>query len=230
MRSLFDTDGFLMRALTKIADMVWLNILFLICSIPIFTIGASTTALYYVTFKTIKDEEGYISRDFFHSFKQNFKQSTIVWLVLLVLYAILGLDLTILLRMDSSMADAGIVLVMIPGLLILFVGIYVFPLLSRFENTTKATVKNALLLSIANIPRTLLALVVTIAIPAVCLSDLKLLPLVPICAFSVVAQLNGSLLYGVFEKLMPKKEAEEEADSELENELKKEEETAQEEI
>lgn len=226
MRSLFDTDGFLMRALTKIADMVWLNILFLICSIPIFTIGASTTALYYVTFKTIKDEEGYISRDFFHSFKQNFKQSTIVWLVLLVLYAILGLDLTILLRMDSSMADAGIVLVMIPGLLILFVGIYVFPLLSRFENTTKATVKNALLLSIANIPRTLLALVVTIAIPAVCLSDLKLLPLVPICAFSVVAQLNGSLLYGVFEKLMPKKEAKEET----ENEPETEEETVQEEI
>ena len=135
MRSLFDADGFLMKVLSKIADTVWLNILFLICSIPIFTIGASTTALYYVTFKTIKDEEGYITKDFFRSFKSNFKQSTIVWLVLFVLYVVLGVELTILLRMNTSMANVGIVLAMIPGLLILFVGLYVFPLLSRFENS-----------------------------------------------------------------------------------------------
>ena len=204
MKSLFDTDGFLMRVLSKIADTVWLNILFLICSIPIFTIGASITALYYVTFKTIKDEEGYITKDFFRSFKENFRQSTVIWLVLLVLYAILGLELTILLNMNNSMADVGVVIAMIPGLLILFVGLYVFPLLSRFENTTKVTVRNALLLSIANIPKTLLALILTIAIPVVCLSDMKLFPLVPICAFAVVAQLNSSLFYGIFEKLMPK--------------------------
>lgn len=209
MRSLFDADGFLMKVLSKIADTVWLNILFLICSIPIFTIGASTTALYYVTFKTIKDEEGYITKDFFRSFKSNFKQSTIVWLVLFVLYVVLGVELTILLRMNTSMANVGIVLAMIPGLLILFVGLYVFPLLSRFENTTKATMKNAMFLGISNIPKTLLALVITIAIPVVCLSDMKLFPLIPICAFSVVAQLNSSLFYGIFEKLMPKNAVEE---------------------
>lgn len=208
MRNLFDADGFLMRALTKIADTAWLNVLFLVCSIPVFTIGASTTALYYVTFKMIKGEEGYIARDFFRSFKENFKQSTIMWLIFLVLYVVLGLDLLVLLRMNSAFAHAGIVLVMIPGFLVLFTGLYAFPLLSRFENPTKTTIKNALLLSIANIPKTLLMLLVTIAIPVVCLSDLKLLPLVPICAFSVVAQLNGALLYSVFEKLMPKEKAE----------------------
>lgn len=206
MKNLFDVDGTLMAVLTKIADVVWLNILFVVCSLPVFTIGASTTALYYVTFKTIGGEEGYIAKDFFRSFKQNFKQSTIVWLVLLVLYVILGVDLVVLFRMDSPMADAGIVLVMIPGFLILFVSLYVFPLLSRFENTTKATIKNALLLSIANIPKTLLMLALSIAIPVVCLYNMKLLPLVLICAFSVVAQLNGALLYHVLEKLMPKKE------------------------
>lgn len=216
MRSLFDTDGFLMRVLSKIADTVWLNILFLICSIPIFTIGASTTALYYVTFKTIKDEEGYITKDFFRSFKENFKQSTIVWIVLLILYMILGAELLTLLRMNTDMANVGIVIAMIPGLLILFIGLYVFPLLSRFENTTKVTVKNALLLSIANIPKTLLALIITITIPVVCFSDMKLFPLIPICVFSVVAQLNSSLFYGIFEKLMPKntEECSEEYDGE----------------
>ena len=216
MRSLFDTDGFLMRVLSKIADTVWLNILFLICSIPIFTIGASTTALYYVTFKTIKDEEGYITKDFFRSFKENFKQSTIVWIVLLILYMILGVELLTLLRMNTDMANVGIVIAMIPGLLILFIGLYVFPLLSRFENTTKVTVKNALLLSIANIPKTLLALIITITIPVVCFSDMKLFPLIPICVFSVVAQLNSSLFYGILEKLMPKntEECSEEYDGE----------------
>ena len=216
MRSLFDTDGFLMRVLSKIADTVWLNILFLICSIPIFTIGASTTALYYVTFKTIKDEEGYITKDFFRSFKENFKQSTIVWIVLLILYMILGAELLTLLRMNTDMANVGIVIAMIPGLLILFIGLYVFPLLSRFENTTKVTVKNALLLSIANIPKTLLALIITITIPVVCFSDMKLFPLIPICVFSVVAQLNSSLFYGILEKLMPKntEECSEEYDGE----------------
>lgn len=204
MKNLFDADGTLMSVLGKIADLVLLNVLFLICSIPVFTIGASTTALYYVTFKTLKNEEGYIAKEFFRSFKENFKQSTIVWMLFLVLYVILGLDLFVLFRMDSSFATTGIALVMIPGFLVLFAGLYVFPLLSRFENTIKATIKNALLLSIANIPKTILMLVVSITIPAVCLSSLKLLPLFVICAFSVVAQINGALLYSVFEKLMPK--------------------------
>lgn len=210
MKNLFDADGTLMAILTKIADTVWLNILFLVCSLPIFTIGASLTALYYVTFKTIKSEEGYISKDFFRSFKENFKQSTIIWFILLILYVILGMDLAFLFRMNSSLADIGIVLVMIPGLLVMFVGIYVFPLLSRFENTTKVTIKNALLLSIANIPKSILMLVITISIPTVCLYNLKLLPLVIICAFSVVAHLNSALIYNVLEKLMPKEDKQEE--------------------
>ena len=70
-----------------------LNILFLVCSLPIFTIGASFTAMYYVTLKLAENEEGYIARGFLKSFKQNFKQATIIWLILLFFGIVLVLDL-----------------------------------------------------------------------------------------------------------------------------------------
>ena len=79
------TDNVIVRALNKICDMCCLNVLWLVCCIPVFTIGASTTALYTVMLKMVKNEEGYIFRGFFKAFKENFKQSTIMWLILLVL-------------------------------------------------------------------------------------------------------------------------------------------------
>ena len=76
------TDNVIVRALNKICDMVCLNVLWLICCIPIITIGASTTALYTIMLKMVKNEEGYIFRGFFKAFKSNFKQSTIIWIIL----------------------------------------------------------------------------------------------------------------------------------------------------
>ena len=80
MSNFFNMDNGLFRALGKLADLMLLNILFLVCSLPIFTIGASFTAMYYVTLKLAENEEGYIARGFLKSFKQNFKQATIIWL------------------------------------------------------------------------------------------------------------------------------------------------------
>ena len=86
------TDNIIVRALSKICDMVCLNILWLICSIPIITIGASTAALYTVMLKMVKNEEGYIFRGFFKAFKSNFKQSTIMWIVILLLGIVCWID------------------------------------------------------------------------------------------------------------------------------------------
>ncbi|MBR1692078.1 MAG: DUF624 domain-containing protein [Lachnospiraceae bacterium] len=203
MGSLFDTEGTLMSVLVKIADVAWLNILFLLCSIPIVTIGASTTALYYVTTKMIDGEEGYLAKSFFKSFKQNFKQSTIIWLLLLLLYVILGVDVLYLLRSGSVYTAVGIFVVMIPGFFVLFTGLYVFPVLARFENNVKNTIKNALLLSLANAPRTILMLVISVGLPALCLYNLYFLPLLFICAFSLPAYLNAALLYKIFKRITP---------------------------
>lgn len=86
------TDNVIVRALSKICDMVCLNVLWLVCSIPIITIGASTAALYTVMLKMVKNEEGYIFRGFFKAFKSNFRQSTIMWLILLLLGIICWID------------------------------------------------------------------------------------------------------------------------------------------
>ena len=91
MGGLFDLDSPVMRFLSKMADLIILNLLAFVCCLPIFTIGASMTALHYVLLKIVRNEEGYVVRGFFKAFKSNFKQATVIWLILLaVLFVLLG--------------------------------------------------------------------------------------------------------------------------------------------
>ena len=85
----FNYDNPVWRFIGKFGDLIILNILWLVCSIPVITIGASTTAVYYVTLKLARDDDGYTIRSFFKSFKENFKQSTVIWLILLAVGVIL---------------------------------------------------------------------------------------------------------------------------------------------
>ena len=84
-QGLFNYDNPVWRYIGKFGDLILLNVLWIVCSIPIFTIGASTTAVYYVTLKLVRDEDGYTFRSYFRSFKENFKQATAIWLLLLIL-------------------------------------------------------------------------------------------------------------------------------------------------
>ena len=92
MGNLFEYNSPVSKALTNICYSAYLNILWFIFSIPIFTIGASTTALYSVTLKIVRNEEGNLTKDFIKSFKQNFKQSTSVWIILTLLGTLLLID------------------------------------------------------------------------------------------------------------------------------------------
>lgn len=169
MKNLFDIDSPLMTGLSRIADLFILNVLYLICCIPIFTIGASTTALYYVTLKMVRSEDCYTIKSFFKSFKENFKQATIIWLIVLAFGTIGIVDFRIILGNADMMAGSSATisrLVMIALLvatgIVLFLTVYVFPVLSRFENTIKNTMKNALLMSIRHLPFTLLIIVINV--------------------------------------------------------------------
>ena len=122
------TDNCVMRALGKIGDKICLNVMWLICCIPIITIGASTTALYTVMLRMVKNEEGYIFRGFLKAFKSNFKQSTLIWLILLLL----GIVWTVDFRVSGFMPGmAGIILsalFLALGFILLSVMSYIFPL------------------------------------------------------------------------------------------------------
>ena len=82
MDRLFNMDNKFFTVMGRVADLIMLNVVFLICCLPIVTIGASLTALHYVTLKMARNEESYIIRSFFKSFKQNFKQSTLIWILM----------------------------------------------------------------------------------------------------------------------------------------------------
>ena len=88
---IFNVDNPVFRAINTIGKIFLLDMLWLICSIPIFTMGASTTALIYACMK-IKDDEGYVTSNFFKSFKENFKQSTAIFLIYLVVGIVLAAD------------------------------------------------------------------------------------------------------------------------------------------
>lgn len=145
----------IIRGIGRIADFAILNLLWLICSLPIITIGASTTALYTVMLKLVKNEEGYIAKGFLIAFKNNFRQSTILWLFFMLLGIILLIDLASLKLMPGNIAGIMLILFLIMGCLLIGMAVYAFALQARFENTIKNTLKNALILVFARLPYTL---------------------------------------------------------------------------
>lgn len=197
------TDNVVMRALGRLCDFILLNILWVVCSIPLFTIGASTTALYTVMLKIVRNEEGYIVKGFINAFKENFKKSTIIWLILAAVGIVIGIDSRVAAAMSSTMRIVFQSVFIIFGLVWLCVVIYVFPLTARYENTVRNTFKNALLLSVAKLPYTLLMLVITAG--PVLLTFLNTMTLMVglglwiIAGVSLVAWLNSFLLRKVFE-------------------------------
>lgn len=148
MRNILSPDGPLMSFLTKIAYSAYLNILWFICCLPIVTAGASTTALFYVTLKIAKNEEGNITKEFFHSFKVNFKQGTKIWLILLAVGFVLAIDGYVFyhMRFENAFWAIGTAIFLIALAAYAIILMYIFPLLSRFDNTTKEMFKNSIML------------------------------------------------------------------------------------
>jgi uncharacterized membrane protein YesL len=148
MRNLLNYDGPVLRFLNKIVYSAWLNILWFICCLPIFTIGASTTALCYCCQKIAREEEGYITKSFFHSFKNDFKKSTILGLLMTVLGIVLSVDAYALFHLWSSNAfwtllSAILILAWIAYIIVL---LWIFQLNARFENTIVNMFKNSIML------------------------------------------------------------------------------------
>lgn len=197
------TDNVVMRALGRLCDFMLLNILWVVCSIPLVTIGASTTALYTVMLKVVKNEEGYIVKGFLGAFKENFKKSTLIWLILAVLGIIIGIDSRVAAGMSSTMRTVFQSIFIIFSIVWLCVVVYVFPLTARYENSIRNTFKNALILSVAKLPYTLLMLVITagpVILTFLNTSTLMIgIALWIVIGVSLVTWLNSYLLRKVFE-------------------------------
>lgn len=206
MGRFLDMDSPVMRILNRLADLLILNFLMIICCIPVITVGAAFTAMHYVLLKMVRDEEGYLIRGFFKSFAANFKQATVLWLIMLLIIGVYIGDGLIFQYSSIQFPKPLMIAVVAIAILLLMTAVYVFPLQARFENTVKNTLKNAMILAFANLPKTIL-MVVLYALPLV-IGYFSSYALIFMIMFGISAPAYGAaLLYsGIFKKFEPEKE------------------------
>lgn len=209
---ILDIDGPLIQFLSRMADLMWLNILTMICCIPIFTAGAALTALHYMALKIVRGEEGYITKGFFKAFKENFKQSTLIWLIFLLVAGVLVIDYRIMTTTDVEIGGAVRMLIMIFGMIVVFTLMFVFPVQAKFSNPVRVTIWNSFVFSIVQFPKTIL-MVVLFVLPYV-LGYLwyAIIPVVFVFCLSLPALLSAKL-YNKFFLSMEHKILEREAGS-----------------
>lgn len=197
----FNLDSPVMQALSKMADLMWLNVLTLICCIPIVTVGASLTAMHYMALKIVRNEECYITRSFFKSFKENFKQGTVIWLIMLAVLLVLVGDFFIMKYSGLEFNKALQIIIIAIGVLYLFTVMFVFPVLAKFDNTIRRTIKNAFLMSIMQFPKTILMVIMFAIPPVVFVLYPQAIPVVFLFGLSVPAWLSAKLYNKFFQKL-----------------------------
>lgn len=251
MGRIFDLDSPIMRGLTKMADVMWINILTLIFSIPLLfeqyfmlgpilmgeqeyainyvlyawlfgiiasiPLGPALTAMHFVLLKIVRDDESYVTKTFFKSFKENFKQAVVLMVIQFTAGGILLMDY--LLMKGRAMVYSYIVFAV--ALILYLASLYIFPLQSKFVNTVVGTIKNAFLMSVLALPKTLAMAVVTL-LPIVLyyFFDFKIVPILFLFGFAGPGYLCATLYNETFKKFEPKEEVLSE-EEELDNAIKK---------
>lgn len=206
MGRFLDLDSPFMRALSRMADLMILNLLVLVLCIPVITAGAAFTAMHFVLLKIVRGEEGYLVRGFFKSFKQNFRQATILWLMILAVVALIIFDLVVLGSSIMDMPRIYTILILAIALLMLIIGVYIFPVLARFDNSIKNTIRNAFFISFLNLPKSIL-MVVVLFLPAIIAYFISYSVIfVILFGISVPAYISAYLYSGIFKRFEPEQE------------------------
>ncbi|MGN1026673.1 MAG: YesL family protein [Faecousia sp.] len=206
MHNLFHYENPFIQFLVRVGDLMILNALFILCSLPVVTLGASLTAMHRVTQNMLFEQEEPIIKSFFRAFRQNFKQSTLVWLVELVVIVSLVCDvLLVMAYFNGSLAKAMYILVAVLAILVAGVFSYLMPLIARYENGMRQHVNNAVVLAIIKLPKTLLLMLLNL-LPVILLVIsvplfVQTLIFWVIIGFAFVSFLTSSILKPVFQQL-----------------------------
>ena len=200
MKKFFDMENPVMRALGTACDLLVLNLLTILCCLPVLTAGASLTAMFDIAIHAARGEESYVVKPFFRSFAGNLKKGTILWVIFLAAAALLVLDY----YAAASYAPVFRAGVTALALLLLALGMYVFALLSRYENTVAATLKNAAALAVGFFPRTLGMVAFTVALWVLGVRFYRVgAPVLLMFGLSLPAYVCALLMKGVFDKIEP---------------------------
>ncbi|MBO4376893.1 MAG: YesL family protein [Lachnospiraceae bacterium] len=207
-------DSPLMRFLSRMGDLMLLNILTAILCLPIITAGAAITALHYVSLKMVRGEEGYIFKDYMRSFKQNFKQATAIWAIGLVIILIFVGDYYILLNAENVPQGLGMIILAV-SIIVFVVSRYIFPVLSHFENTTLKTIKNGVFMSLMAVPKAFCMAILEITPIVLLYFTVRVMPLVLLFGISLPAYLGAMLYNTTFKKFEPEDENKPTSDEEF---------------
>ena len=201
--TIFNLDNGIMRFFSRVFDIVILNLLFIICCIPIVTIGASLTAMYSITLKMVRNEESHIIREFLKSFKQNFRQGTILEAIAIIIAFFITIDLRIIaMGYDNLKVLEILCYAVVIWSYIIF--LYAFPISARFIYTTKEVFKNSFMISSVNFQWTLLLILLNVPFVGMLfysgVSMLLLFTILLICGFSGLALIQSFIFRKIFEK------------------------------
>ena len=211
MKKIFRSDSPIMKALTIAADLLILNLLTLVLSLPLITLGPAVTAMNDIVIHIVRGEEGYTVKPYFQSFKANFKKGALMSLIVIASAGILYADYLAALAFIPMMRAPIIAI----GIIILAIAVYAFGLLARYENTLCGTLKNAALLAVGNFPRTLFMVVCTAGLWVLCIHYYKFgFPILILFGLSLPCYVNILLLNGVFRKLDGEEEDDEDESDE----------------
>lgn len=203
-------DSRFARITSRIEDIVVLNVFFVLCCLPVVTIGASLSAMYTVLLRMLRKEYGRVRREFFRAFRENFRQATLIWLIFLALGALFYMDLRI-----SNVVEGGLGFALRTAFWI-FIALYgctlsfVFAVQARFANSVGRTIWNAFWMAMGNLPFTVSVLVFELLpVAAVCRwpsLQLRLLPVMLLFGFAVQGLGCALVFQHIFQRYMPKRE------------------------
>lgn len=199
---MFRYGSALYRLMTLVSNLIILNLLWIVTSLPLVTLGASTTAMYYVTMQYVKKQDDSVFRAYFRAFKENLKQATVLWIPHGLMCAALAAEMYYL-SLGQTDSLWWLIFGILGGLFCMVSGM-LYPMLARYRNTTRAIVINSINLSLRNL------------FPMLCVTILNLAPVVLLMqftgtflylglvwtfgGFSLIAYVNSAILLGVFKK------------------------------
>ena len=198
--TVFNSDNPFWNAMGRVFDLFVLNCLLLLCSIPIVTIGPALTAFFYVLIGLARGESGYVSRDFFKSFKANLKQGILLGLPLTLVGVFLAVDILMCRNSGTGIYTFFLFFFAVIFLLWAFITLYAFPILAKFEKKNGEILLWAFVLSIRNWWRTLIMLFAV----AAAIFMISIIPGLIFIAPGLVGDVQGNMMAGILKPYLPK--------------------------
>ena len=205
MKDIFNLNSVWVQRFAMFTNLVVLNLLWIICCLPVFTAGAATTALYHTIFQYHTQQDDAVLRPFFLAFRENFTQATALWLVTLLCLGLLVFDIVYL--VSWGLGTSILFLVILAAVFVLGMQVQLFPLIARFQMSPKALISTSASLAALHLPQTLLVLALNfLPIGVLAFDPMMFLRWGLVWAgiwFSLVAFINGKMLLKIWEKHLP---------------------------